>query len=142
MARLARLVLLLLLASPAALAAAGKPAPPLSFAAGTVLAGGYVLTADVTLPPAPGPVILPAREGPLRWRVAVQDGVTRLLQPDGHWAARAEFTEATRDGRRICLVYQTTLSPEWAVHGRERQDHADIAVADDKVYTFRDIPCP
>jgi hypothetical protein len=138
-ARLACLALLL----PAAAMAADKPAPPLSFDAGAVLAGGYVLARSLTLPPSPGPVTLPTREGTLlHWRIVVQDGETRLLQQDGHWAARAEYSEGERDGRTICFVYQTTLSPEWAVYGRDRQDRADIALADDKLYTFSEIACP
>ncbi|MFC3674325.1 hypothetical protein [Ferrovibrio xuzhouensis] len=137
-----RIVFLSLLISAAAMAA-DKPAPPLHFEAGVVLAGGYVLASTVTLPPVPGPVTLPTREGTaLHWRVTVQDGETQLLQQDGHWAARAEYNHTLREGRTVCLVYQTTLSPEWAVHGRDRQDHADIAVADDKVYSFREVPCP
>ena len=130
-------------ALPTAALAAGKPAPPLSFEAGSILAGGYVLAETVTLPPVPGPVTLHARDGTaLHWRIAVHDGETQLLQPDGHWAARGEYSLAKRDGHTICLVYQTTLSPQWAVHGRELQDHADIALADDKLYTFREVPCP
>lgn len=142
MVRIACLLPVLLL--PTAALAAGKPsAPPLSFDAGTVLAGGYVLADGITLPPTPGPVTLQARDGTLlHWHVAVQGGETRLLQADGHWAARAEYSHARRDGRTICLVYQTTLSPEWAVQGRQQQDHADIALADDKLYTFREAPCP
>lgn len=137
-----RIALLSLLISAAA-TAADKPAPPLHFEAGVVLAGGYVLAESVTLSPVPGLVTLRAREGAvLHWRVAVQDGETLLLQQDGRWAARAEYNHTRRAGRDVCLVYQTTLSPEWAVHGRDRQDHADIAQADDKVYSFRDIPCP
>ena len=148
MLRIARLIPALLLpALPLLLTAdapaAERPAPPLSFEAGSVLAGGYVLAESVTLPPAPGPVTLQARDGTLlHWRVTVKAGETRLLQADGHWAARAEYSHARRDGRTICLVYQTTLSPEWAVHGRDRQDHADIALADDRLYTFRETACP
>lgn len=143
MRRIACLAHLALLLLPAAASAADKPAPPLSFEAGTVLAGGYVLADTLTLPPKPGPVTLPTREGTsLHWRVAVRGGETQLLQSNGRWAARAEYSLGRRNGRTICFVYQTTLSPQWAVHGRDQQDHADIALADDKLYTFREAPCP
>ena len=143
MVRIIRPIPVWLLLLPAAALAADRPAPPLSFEAGSVLAGGYVLAESVTLSPTPGPVTLRTRDGTLlHWQVTVKDGETRLLQADGHWAARAEYSHARRDGRTICLVYQTTLSPEWAVHGRDRQDHADIALADDRLYTFRETACP
>jgi len=137
-----RFAIILLFVGGAA-AAADQPAPPLSFDAGTVLAGGNVLATAVTLPPVPGPVALPTSDGPvLHWHVAVRHGETQLLQQNGRWAARAEYSRVRRDGRMVCLVYQTTLSPEWAVQGRDRQDRADFTPADDKVYTFREIPCP
>src|SRR3546814_3720308 len=96
-----RIAFLSLLISAAA-TAADRPAPPLHFEAGVVLAGGYVLARTVTLPPVPGPVTLPTHEGTaLHWRVTVQDGETQLLQQDGHWAARAEYSHAERAGHTV-----------------------------------------
>ncbi len=127
----------------AAAAAEQSPAPPLAFEAGTVLAGGHVLAMDITLPPRPGPVDLLTRDGVLlHWRLTVKDGETRLLQTDGHWAAKAEYSRTQRDGRMICQVYQTYWSPEWAVKGGNAAPRPDYRPADDRIYAFRDIPCP
>lgn len=123
--------------------AADAPAPPLSFEAGTVLAGGYILSEAVVLPPVPGMVTLAVRGGtPLRWRIAVAEGETRLLQPNGHWAAKAEYNRVERNGQTVCLIYQTYLSPQWLVHGVEKRDHADFTPLDDRIYAFREAPCP
>lgn len=123
---------------------AEQPAPPLAFEAGTVLAGGHVLAEAITLPPKPGQVSLVVRDGaPLRWHIAIKDGETRLLQPDGNWAAKAEYSRVDRDGRTVCLVYQTYLSPEWAVRGTEPpSNRAEFRPADDRVYAFREVSCP
>lgn len=143
-----RLLPVLLLIAPAVQAQAGEPAPPLFFAAGTVLAGGHELADDTTLPPVAGPVMLRVRDGaPLRWRVTVENGETRLLAEDGRWVAKAEIHRSEKRGRMVCLIYQTTISPEWAVRGGGRpqgqaQDRADFQPADDRVYAFREIPCP
>jgi hypothetical protein len=145
-----RLFSLLLLIAPflplasAAQAQTTDPAPPLSFAAGTVLAGGHELVADMILPPEAGPVALPVRDGPpLRWRVVVENGETQLLGENGRWVAKAEIHRSEKRGRMVCLIYQTTISPEWAVKGGERpQGRADFQPADDRVYAFREIPCP
>ncbi|MFN4166341.1 MAG: hypothetical protein ACK4GK_17330 [Ferrovibrio sp.] len=149
-----RLLPVLLLTAPflplasVAQAQAGEPAPPLFFAAGTVLAGGHELAADVTLPPEAGPVVLPVRDGtPLRWRVTVENGETQLLAENGRWVAKAEIHRSEKRGRMVCLIYQTTISPEWAVRGGGRpqdqaQGRADFQPADDRVYAFREIPCP
>lgn len=138
-----RLLPLLLLIAATAQAQTADPAPPLSFAAGSVLAGGHELAEDVTLPPVAGPVTLPVRDGaPLRWQVAVDNGETRLLAEQGRWVAKAEIHRSEKRGRMVCLIYQTTISPEWAVRGAERPaGGADFQPADDRVYAFREIPC-
>lgn len=124
-------------------ALADQPAPPLRFEAGTVLSGGHVLAEAVTLPPQPGPVTLTPREGaPLHWRILIEQGETRLLDAGGHWAAKAEYHRLQRDGRTVCQIYQTTISPEWAVRGADRQSRADYAPVDDRVYAFREVDCP
>ena len=123
--------------------AAESAAPPLSFEAGTILAGGYVLAEAVVLQPVPGMVTLAVRGGaPLHWRIAVSDGETRLLQPNGRWAAKAEYNRVERNGQTVCLIYQTYLSPQWLVHGIEKSDHADFTPLDDRIYAFREAPCP
>jgi hypothetical protein len=128
--------------------AGDAPAPGLQFEAGTVLPGGHELAALTILPARAGPVVLKLREGPdLHWRVTVAEGETRLLQPNGHWAAKAEYYRGQRDGRPVCLVYQTIISPEWAVRGLDRpgdaqETRADFAPADDRIYAFRETPCP
>lgn len=139
-----RLLPVFLLIATAAQAQAGDAAPPLAFTAGTVLAGGHELAADVTLPPEAGPVVLRVRDGPpLRWRVAVENGETQLLAENGRWVAKAEIHRSEKHGRMVCLIYQTTISPEWAVRGGDRlQGRADFQPADDRVYAFREIPCP
>lgn len=126
------------------LRAAELPAPELRFEAGTVLAGGHVLGETVILAARPGPVTLKLRDGAdLHWRVTVEQGETRLLQPDGRWAAKAEYHRGSRNGRPACLVYQTLISPEWAVRGGARQQAGpDFTPADDRIYAFRDTPCP
>jgi|GEM_PF-1871040 hypothetical protein len=127
-----------------AAAAAEQPAPPLNFDAGTVLAGGYVLSEPLHLSPQPGQVYINVRDGsPLRWRIEVEGGETRLLQPDGRWAAKAEYSRTERNGRTVCLIYQTYLSPEWAIKGLQRPTgRADFIPADDRIYAFRETPCP
>lgn len=143
-----RLLALLLLLASAAQAQTSDPAPPLSFAAGAVLAGGHELAEDVILPPMAGPVTLPVRDGvPLRWQVAVENGETQLLAENGRWVAKAEIHRSEKRGRMVCLIYQTTISPEWAVRGGDRpqgqaQGRADFQPADDRIYAFREIPCP
>lgn len=138
-----RLLILTGLFAGTALAAEPLSAPPLAFEAGTVLAGGHVLAADVTLPPRPGPVTLGTRDGVLlNWHMAVENGETRLVQPDGRWAAKAEYTRTQRDGRVICQIYQTYWSPEWAVRGGGAAPRPDFRPADDRVYAFREVPCP
>ncbi|MCW0234599.1 MAG: hypothetical protein OJJ21_13445 [Ferrovibrio sp.] len=138
-----RPLLLIVALLPAAVLAADAPAPDLRFEAGAVLAGGHVLAEAVTLPAKSGPVVLKLREGAdLHWRVAVEHGETRLLQPDGRWAAKAEYHRGERNGRPACLIYQTVISPDWAVRGTEKPDRADFAPADDRIYAFRETPCP
>jgi hypothetical protein len=134
------LPVLLLVALPAG---AEPPAPPLGFAAGAVLAGGHVLREAVTLPARPGPVTLPLRDGaPLHWRVTVEHGETQLLDERGRWAAKAEYHRLERDGRVICQIYQTTIAPEWALRGARESSRADFSPADDRIYSFREVPCP
>jgi len=119
------------------------PAPPLHFRAGTILAGGHVLSADVTLPPVAGPVTLQPQDGPpLHWRVTVANGETRLLDGNGRWAAKVEYHRLERDGREVCQTYQTTISPEWMATGKDSAARADYTPADDRIYAFRDVPCP
>lgn len=119
------------------------PAPALHFPAGTILAGGYLLPSDVTLPAVSGPVVLwPKDSAPLHWRVEVADGETRLLDAQGRWAAKAEYHRTQRGGRVICQSYQTTISPEWVMAGRNSAGRADYTPADDRIYAFRDVPCP
>lgn len=138
-----RLLIPLILMAGAAAAAEQQPAPPLAFEAGTVLAGGHVLATDVTLPAKPGPVTLKTREGiTLAWRLTVENGETRLLQSDGRWAAKAEYSQTQRDGRVVCQIYQTYWSPEWAVRGSSAAARPDYRPADDRVYAFREVPCP
>lgn len=135
------LPIVLLIAAP--VLAADMPAPALQFDSGTVLAGGHVLAETTTLPAESGPVVLKLREGAdLHWRVTVEHGETRLLQPDGRWAAKAEYYRGERNGRPACLIYQTIISPEWAVRGTEKPDRADFTPADDRIYTFRETSCP
>lgn len=135
-------VLLSVLISPAA--AAEIAAPPLAFEAGTVLAGGHVLAETLTLPPRTGPVILRTTDAQsLYWQVETANGETWLLQADGRWAAKAEYTRTERNGKPVCQIYQTYLSPEWAVRGgRVARDGAGLVLADDRIYAFRDVPCP
>lgn len=134
--------ILFLLIAPAA-RAADAPAPALYFDAGTVLAGGHVLADAVTLAAKTGPVTLRQREGAdLHWQVMVDGGETRLLQPDGRWAAKAEYYRGERNGRPACLVYQTIISPEWTVRGTEKPGGADFTPADDRIYAFRETACP
>jgi len=140
MRRLSPALVLLLLALPAL--AQDVPAPPLHFEAGAVLPGGHVLREAVMLPAKPGPVTLTAQDGRLDWTVAVEHGETRLLQPDGHWAAKAEYHRLMRAGQPACQIYQTTISPEWAVRGADKPGRADYTPADDRIYSFRDTPCP
>lgn len=134
-------VLLSMLISPAAAEVAG---PPLAFEAGTVLAGGHVLAETVTLPAQAGPVTLRTVDGQiLHWQIETASGETRLLQADGRWAAKAEYTRTERNGKTVCQIYQTYLSPEWAVRGsRVARDGAGLVLADDRIYAFRDAPCP
>lgn len=109
-----------------------------------MLAGGYVLSEPLHLSPQPGQVYINVRDGsPLRWRIEVEGGETRLLQPDGRWAAKAEYSRTERNGRTVCLIYQTYLSPEWAIKGLQRPTgRADFIPADDRIYAFRETPCP
>ncbi|WP_341898164.1 hypothetical protein [Ferrovibrio terrae] len=131
-----------LLISTAALAE-DLPAPALHFAADTVLAGGHVLAEAVELPAKAGPVVLTLREGAsLRWHVVVENGETRLMQPDGRWAAKAEYYRAQRGDRIVCQIYQTTISPEWATMTKDSTARADYTPADDRIYAFREAPCP
>ncbi|MFN4275305.1 MAG: hypothetical protein ACK4FJ_03320 [Ferrovibrio sp.] len=134
------LVILLFLAAPAA--AQAPPAPPLHFEAGTVLAGGHVLQSAVTLPATSGPVSLAVQDGRLDWSIRVENGETRLLDDAGRWAAKAEYHRLMRDGSAVCQIYQTTISPEWALQGGDRSGRADYRPADDRIYSFRDVPCP
>lgn len=143
MMRSALPLLLAGLAFPVAGSPAAERAPPLFFEAGTVLAGGHVLTEAVTLPPQAGPVRLAVREGPpLQWRIRISGGITELLQADGRWAARAEYTRSERDGRSICLAYQTYLSPDWLLQGQDTRNGGGFRPVDDRVYAFREVPCP
>lgn len=139
MRRLPPLLALLLIASPSL--AQDAPAPPLSFEAGAVLAGGHVLREAVTLPAKSGAVLLAAQDGMLNWTIMVESGETRLLDAAGHWAAKAEYHRLTRNGQPVCQIYQTTISPEW-VRGTDKSTRADYTPADDRIYSFRDVPCP
>lgn len=122
---------------------AEPPAPPLHFEAGTVVAGGYRLAEAITIAPTNGPVSLSVIGGaPLRWHVEVRNGVTRLLQIDGRWAAQAEYTRRDRDGQPACQIYQTFASPEWLLRGGSHAARPDFAPVDDRIYMFRDTPCP
>lgn len=137
-----RIALLLLCLFPASLRA-DQPAPSLAFEAGTILAGGHELAESVVLPAMEGPVSLRTRDGSLlRWRIAVGNGETRLMLPDGRWAAKAEYTRRQHEGRIICQIYQTYWSPEWAVRGGAAAARPDYRPADDRVYAFREAPCP
>lgn len=136
----------LLLAPAAALA---QPAPPLSFEAGAVLAGGHVLRAATVLPARAGPAELPLLDGRLlHWHVVIENGETRLLDEKNRLAAKAEYHRQQRNGQPACQIYQTTISPEWAVRkgepdrGAQGGQQADFTPADDRVYSFRDAPCP
>lgn len=133
--------LLLLLLAGSALAQ-DIPAPPLNFEAGAVLAGGHVLRAATTLPAKSGAVTLVVQDGKLDWTIVVENGETRLLDTAGHWAAKAEYHRLSRNGQPVCQIYQTTISPEWAVRGADRSNRADYRPADDRIYSFRDAPCP
>lgn len=124
-------------------ALAETPAPSLTFEAGTILADGHELAETVTLPATSGPVSLRTRDGTvLKWQVVVVNGETRLLKPDGRWAAKAEYTTIQRGGRTICQIYQTYWSPEWALRGGGTVTRPDFRPADDRVYAFREVPCP
>ncbi len=128
---------------PLAALADEPPAPPLHFRAGTILAGGHLLPSAVTLPPVEGPVTLQPSEGPpLHWRVTVGNGETRLLDAQGRWAAKVEYHRSERGGRVVCQTYQTTISPEWTATGKDAATRADYTPADDRIYAFRDVPCP
>lgn len=125
-------------------AAAEPPAPPIAFEAGAVLAGGHVLAEDVVLAARAGPVTLKTRDGvALNWQIVVENGETRLLQTDGRWAAKAEYNWTQRAGRVVCQIYQTYWSPEWAARGGTAgAARPDFRPADDRIYAFRDVPCP
>jgi hypothetical protein len=128
---------------PVAAPADEPPAPPLHFRAGTILAGGHLLPSEVILPPVPGPVTLQPQDGPpLYWRVTVAQGETRLLDAQGRWAAKVEYHRAERAGRIVCQTYQTTISPEWTAMGKDASTRADYSPADDRIYAFREVPCP
>lgn len=128
---------------PLAALADEPPAPPLHFRAGTILAGGHLLPSAVTLPPVEGPVTLQPQDGPpLHWRVTVGNGETRLLDAQGRWAAKVEYHRSERGGRVVCQTYQTTISPEWTATGKDASTRADYTPADDRIYAFRDVPCP
>jgi hypothetical protein len=137
-----RLLALLLLSASVAQAQTIDPAPPLRFEAGTVLAGGHVLQSAVTLPATSGPVSLAVQGGRLDWSIRVENGETRLLDGAGRWVAKAEYHRLMRDGSAVCQIYQTTISPEWALQGGDRPGRADFSPADDRIYSFRDVPCP
>jgi len=130
----------LLLALPAA--AQDASAPSLAFRAETVLRGGHVLRNAVTLPAQSGPVALATQDGVLNWKIVVEHGETRLLDAAGQWVAKAEYHRLTRAGQPVCQIYQTTISPEWAVQGTDKSARADYTPADDRIYSFRDAPCP
>lgn len=136
-----RLLPALLLLAPPALAE-DAPAPSLAFRAETVLRGGHVLRTAVTLPAKSGPVTLLAEDRKLNWTLVVENGETRLLDDAGHWVAKAEYHRLTRAGQPVCQIYQTTISPEWAVRGADKPGRADYSPADDRIYSFRDAPCP
>lgn len=140
MRRLTPLLLPLLFACAAA--AQDAPAPSLAFRADTVLRGGHVLRSAVTLPATSGPVTLLAEDGKLNWTIVVEHGETRLLDDSGHWAAKAEYHRFIRSGLPVCQIYQTTISPEWVVLGTDKASRADYSPADDRIYSFRDAPCP
>jgi hypothetical protein len=128
---------------PGAAPADEPPAPPLQFRAGTILAGGHLLPADVTLPAVAGPVTLQPADGPpLHWRVTVGNGETRLLDAQGRWAAKVEYHRVERGGRVLCQTYQTTISPEWSATTKDSAARPDYSPADDRIYAFRDVPCP
>ncbi|MBS4046770.1 MAG: hypothetical protein KG075_10545 [Alphaproteobacteria bacterium] len=138
----AALPVLLLLPCFAALADE-PPAPPLHFRAGTILAGGHLLPSELILPPVAGPVVLQPQDGPpLHWRVTVAQGETRLLDGQGRWAAKVEYHRAQRGDRIACQTYQTTISPEWTAMGKDAATRADYTPADDRIYAFREVPCP
>jgi hypothetical protein len=122
---------------------ADEPAPPLHFRAGTIVAGGHLLPSEVILPAVAGPVTLTPQDGPpLHWRITVGNGETRLLDASGRWAAKAEYHRAERGGRIVCQTYQTTISPEWTTMTKDRATRADYTPADDRIYAFREVPCP
>ncbi|QDO95901.1 hypothetical protein FNB15_00765 [Ferrovibrio terrae] len=124
-------------------ARADEPAPPLHFRAGTIVAGGHLLPSDVILPAVAGPVTLTPQDGPpLHWRITVDHGETRLLDASGRWAAKAEYHRAQRGDRIVCQTYQTTISPEWTAMSKDSAARADYTPADDRIYAFREVPCP
>lgn len=134
---------LLLIFLPLTALADEPPAPPLHFRAGTILAGGHLLPREVILPPIEGPVVLQPQDGPpLHWRVTVAQGETRLLDAQGRWAAKVEYHRAERAGRIVCQTYQTTISPEWTTMTKDSATRADYTPADDRIYAFREVPCP
>jgi hypothetical protein len=137
------LIFLLLILLRVAALADEPPAPPLHFRAGTILAGGHLLPSEVRLPAIAGPVTLTPQDGPpLHWRITVANGETQLLDAGGRWAAKAEYHRAERAGRIVCQTYQTTISPEWTRMTKDRATRADYTPADDRIYAFREVPCP
>lgn len=139
----------ILIAFAAGTASAAEPpttaagAPPLAFEQGDVLADGHVIAADTILPPQPGPVSLRTREGDvLHWQITVENGETQLVQPNGRWAAKAEYTRTQRGGHVVCQIYQTYWSPVWAVRRGGAAPQPHYGPADDRIYVFRDAPCP
>lgn len=122
-----------------------KAAPTIFLAEGTVLATGHVLGGATTIQPNPGQVIVRFEDNSTEiWTVEVSAGETRVFRPGNVLVAKAEFVARERDGHPSCFIYQMHIAPEWigAPGGASTGGKPDITTADDKVYSFREAPCP
>jgi len=136
-------------------------APAIELDEGTVLASGHVLAGKTRIQPIPGQAIVRYADGQNEtWIVEVSGAETLVYRGNRELVAKAEYVAHERDGKPSCFIYQTHIAPEWltapqfsgpqgsqpgqVVPPSQRQavTNPDIATADDKVYSFREAPCP
>ncbi len=125
-----------------------KAAPEIILPEGTVLASGHVLGGATLIKPIPGQAIVRFEDGSEEiWdvEVATDIGTTRIYRAGHVLVAQAEYVARERDGHPSCFVYQMHIAPEWigAPSGSEAPlGRPGIGTADDRVYSFRETPCP
>lgn len=120
-------------------------APSIMLPEGTVLTSGHVLGGQTTIQPIPGDAIVRFEDGSDEtWSVEVAEGETRVYRPGHILVAQAEYVARERDGRPSCFIYQMHIAPEWIgmPSNAAASGQPNIATADDRVYSFREAPCP